>query len=260
MWGPDYVERNDVPAGGLLFSVWSRIPTLVTSYPTVLGNMEIFNLYGSNWNLRCVANNIDAQAADNCIYNANSMLIANGSGIGQPDGTWLGDFSYLQDLALPVARVNGWVFVAWQVIVGASDFTVRQWVRYAGQPIQGPYASTISFAQLRTWAEENGWAPGSAAAWTPSAPTRFTIGTVNDNCRGFYTHARMEARSTLPSNAYIESLSNASGADTSAWGDWQLTWDTDANAAVLADRSGHGRALSIHTGGTLYEGPLSVLT
>lgn len=260
MWGSDYLERNDAPPGaGVLVTLWTRIPEAITSYPYTRGNMEAVDIYGSNWNVRCVCGNIVANSAVDCGYNANSMMIADGGAFGQPNGTYLGDFSYLQDTGQPVARVSGWVFVAWQVVIGASDVTIRQWVKYAGQPVQGPQASTIAISQLRTWAENNGWAEGSASAWTPSAPSRFSIGTVNDNCNGFYTRARVYGRTDLPTNAEIEAVASRSSADSGAWGDWALTWDTGAGAAVLADRSGNGRALSIHSGGTLYQGPIAAL-
>lgn len=256
MWGQDYLSRNDVPSGGVLFSVWTKVPDTISSYPYTRGNMEAFNLYGSNWNMRFVCGNIVANSAVDCGYNANSMMTADGGAFGQPNGTYLGDFSYLQDTGRTVGQVTGWVFVAWQVLIGVSDVTIRQWVRYSGGAVQGPFASTMSFTQLRTWAEESGWAPGTGASWTPSAPTRFTIGTVNDICNGYYVKARMESNSALPSNSYIESLATLTSPDTSAWADWSLKWDTDLSVSVLTDQSGNARTLTLQSGGTLYQGPV----
>lgn len=260
MWGQDYLSRSDSPSGGVLFSVWTKVPDVISSYPYTRGNMEAYNLYGSNWTIRCVCGNIVANSAIDCGYNANSMMTADGGAFGQPNGTYLGDFSYLQDTGLAVSKVTGWVWVAWQVVIGVSDVTIRQWVKYAGSALQGPYSSTTSFTQLRTWAEQNGWTPGTGVNWTPSAPTRFSIGTVNDNCNGYYTKARMELNSSLPSNSYLESLAILTSPDTSAWGDWPLNWDTDLSSAILTDRSGNSRTLTLQPGGVLYQGPVFSLT
>lgn len=255
-WGQDYLRRNDSPSGGVLFTHWTKIRNPIGPYPVIKGNDETFNLYGSNWTMRCVGGNINAPAVNNCGYNANAMMIADGSAFGQPAGNWLGDIAYLQDTGLPTSRVEGWVFIAWQILIGVSDVTVNQWVKYAGQPVSGPQSSTVTIAQLRQWAENNGWAPGSAVNWTPSAPTHFTIGTINDNCNAYYTRARLYARSTLPSNSEIEAIAANSGADLTAWGDWQLTWDTVGAAPILTDRSGNGRNLSVAPGGSVNQGVL----
>lgn len=261
-YGNDYATRPDAPAGnGLLFSMWQRIPEQITTFPYVRGNMETFVAISDTWYLRCVTGNIVANSAVDCGYNANVMLLANGTGVGESNYAYIGDFAYLQDTGLPVATVNGFVFTAWQIVIEAANVTMRQWVKYAGQPVLGPFVSSPTFTQLRQWiVDNNGWNPANAANWTPTNPTNFSVGGSLSTCNGFYTKAQMVGRSDLPSNAEIEAIASRTAPDPAAWADWPITWDTNLGAADLADASGHNRPLILHPGGTLYQGALAVLT
>lgn len=63
----------------------------------------------------------------------------------------------------------------------------------------------------------------------------------------------MEATNATPTLAHLDQIARATAADTTAWGDYELTWIN--GGPNLKDRSGHARDLSIDTAGTLYQGP-----
>jgi hypothetical protein len=63
----------------------------------------------------------------------------------------------------------------------------------------------------------------------------------------------MEATNATPSLTHLDQVARASAADGTAWADYELTWSN--GVPNLKDRSGHGRDLSLDTGGTLYQGP-----
>ena len=65
LWGSDYATRADVPAGGTLFSVWTKIPDPGSSYPWSRGNMDVYLLAGNDWYFRCLVGNSSAQSPSN---------------------------------------------------------------------------------------------------------------------------------------------------------------------------------------------------
>lgn len=262
MYGNDYVGRPDVAPSGVLFSLWSRIPEQISTFPYTRGNVEVFNLIFDNWYLRCIGGNINAVSAVDCTYNANSMVLLDGTSVGEPNYSYAGDYTFTIDTGLPVATVNGFVFLAWQAYNDGANLVLRQWQRYAGGPLLPTKESIVSYATLRADVVANaGWSPANAALWTPSAvPVRFKVGSMFDNSNGMYVQARMESTTGNPTDAHILAISEQTGPDPTAWGDWALDWDTDLGAANLTDRSGNGRPLILQPGGTLYQGPLAVLT
>ena len=255
-WGNDYAFRSSAPANGVLFSTWIKIPDTITTYPFTRGNIEVFVLNYDNWIARCIAGNINATSPTACTYNVNSMILCDGTSVGEANNSYAGDYTYSVDSGLTVDTVSGWVFVAWQFYNDGANLVMRQWVKYAGQTLLGPYTSTVAYATLRNDVVSNaGWNPVNAAAWTPgSTPVSFTLGSLFDQCNGYYIHARMEQLSTLPSNSYIESIAALTAADPTAWGDWSLEYGD--LGCDLTDRSGNGRDLTLRPGGTLYQGPV----
>jgi uncharacterized repeat protein (TIGR02543 family) len=253
---PDYFNPVTLPSGfgnGVLFSVWTKIPiNLVApaSFTKLRGNMEVFYLDGDNWHLICLDGNVDGYPDGHALYNANFMLSTTPPGGKGDYCTYL----TLERDKLPLATVNSWVWVAWQVVINANQtMTLRQWLKFgidgtvfaAGQwNITPPGEETVSIAN-----------------WNPSLPRSFQIGAdntssgINTGSNSYLCHARMEARSTQPSLLELEAIARLNSADPTAWGDWELNWKD--GAPNLYDRSGHDHDLAIQTGGHLYQGVLS---
>lgn len=260
-WGNDYIQTAAAPTGGTLFSVWSRIPDDIATagFPFSRGNQEIYQLHSTNWHVRCVVGNCSATslADTNCWFNANSMLLVDGGAVGEANGTYVGDYSWMGEGGHTVAELQGFNFSAWYVRNTGTAFEFTLWVRFAGGVLHGPFTSTVTHTEIRTAlvAGGAGWQQANADALVFDAnPLYFTIAPDS----GFNTHARMEAVVAQPSDAHILAISNAvDTADLTAWGDWPLTWDTTGGVPVLTDRSGNGRALSVRGGGALYQGPIA---
>jgi len=243
-WGNDYVTRPDAPQGGTLFSVWTKIPDPGTSYPWSRGNMDVYVLRGSGWHIRFIVGNSSANSSTDARYNANSMLFAD------PAGTWVADYSYYESGGGHAeAPYRDWVWAAWQVVVSNGSFTLRQWLKLG--PSGAVFAagtSTVTFDEVRTILTSKGWSAADAAAWSPSDATDFQVGYEH----GYLTRARMEARSTVPTLAELETIARHTTPDAATWADYPFVWSN--GAADLHDQSGHGRNLLPRSGGTLYQG------
>jgi len=72
-----------------------------------------------------------------------------------------------------------------------------------------------------------------------------------DGNDAYITSARVEETTGTPTNAHILDLSNLTEADSTAWADWSLRWES--GAATLTDRSGNSRDLT-GAGGALASG------
>jgi hypothetical protein len=244
LYGTDDAVRADVPTGGTLFSVWTKVPD-PGPIPWTRGNMDVYVLYGANWHIRCLTGNGAATSTANATLNANSMLFVD------PSGEWVDDYSYYLGTGLPAATVVGWVWAAWQVVQDSNSFTIREWLKFGidGQ-VFAAGQSNPTLADVRTTlVNQRGFPASQAAAWVPSGAISFQVGKDNGNL----IHARIEATNAMPTLAHLDEIARASAADTTAWADYELTWVD--GAANLKDRSGHARDLSIDTGGTLYQGP-----
>jgi hypothetical protein len=207
--------------------------------------MDDYVLYGQNWYMRCLTGNSSAASATSASFNANSMLFAD------PSGTWVNDYSYYLNTAMTESQVRGWVWAAWQVVVNANSFTIRQWLKFGlNGAVVAAGESNPTFTEIRSaLVSMRGFTASRAAAWVPGDATSFHVGKDN----GYLTHARMAATSATPTLAALDTIARANAADTSAWADYELVWVN--GAPNLSDRSGHGRNLSIEAGGTLYAGP-----
>ena len=250
-WGTDYATRQDAPAGGALFSIWTKIPDPGSSYPWSRGNMDVYLLIGANWYFRGIVGNSGANSSTDARYNANTMLFGNNGKVGNDGGTWASDYSYYESgWGHPEAPYRDWVWVAWQIIVNSDSFTIRQWLKFGvNGAVFAAGESTPTFAAVRILLVQNGWTQAAANAWTPTDAKSFQVGSGN----GYLTRARMMARNTLPTLAELDAMARNSVADTSAWADYPLAWAN--GVANLLDRSGKGRNLSLAKGGTLYQGP-----
>lgn len=251
----DYCDTLQAPSGGTLFSIWTKIPddlSQYTKYGWLRGNMTEYTLYGENWVVMCLVGNIyryEDYGEDGYVYNANTML-----GF---DNIWGGDYSYYQRpewQQAPASLVSGWVWAAWQIIVGQDSMTFRQWLKFGvdGDVIEAG-EDTVSFDAIRQFAMDPKYnkvplTQEQAMAWTPTDATKYQIGYDH----GYACHARLEARNTKPTLAELEAISKLNEADTSAWADYELNWVD--GAPNLLDRSNHGFTLVLHDGGTLYEG------
>jgi hypothetical protein len=243
-FGNDYTTLGDVPSGGTLFSVWAKIPD-PGPIPWSRGNMDDYVLSGTNWHVRCLTGNGSADSPTDATLNANSMLFVD------PSNTWVDDYSYYFQAGYTDAQLRGWVWAAWQIILNADSFTIRQWLKVGmGAPVIAAGESNPTFAEIRaTLVSKRGFTAAQAAAWVPGPATSFRVGSDH----GYLAHARMGATSAVPSLTELDTIAKANAADTSAWADYEFNW---ANGAPnLSDRSGHDRNLSLRPGGTLYQGP-----
>lgn len=238
-------------SGGILVSLWAKMPSPVVSHPTTLGNTEVLRVNFANWYLRCIGFNFSTINGSTGTFNANSMLFADGTAVSESANSWVNDTTYLAE-TVPWSYENGWVFLAWQAVCDVSgNLTLRQWVRYAGQAVQGPYATSYPIATLRADLVSNaGWTLAHANAFTPSQTISQVQINGDDGNDAYIIHARVEDVTGTPTSAHILDISNLSAADSTAWADWSLEWSGSAN---LADRSGNGRNLT-GAGGTLSQG------
>ncbi len=245
-YGFDYATRADAPAGGTLFSVWTKILNPGSTYPWSRGNMDVYVLYGNNWYFRCLVGDSSANSPTDARYNANSMLFAN------PGELWVADYSYYESgVGHPEAPYRDWVWVAWQVVVHPSSFDIRQWLKLGiDGDVFAAGESAPTFAEIRAVLVQNGWTQAAANAWTPGDAQSFQVGKDN----GYLSHARMMARAAIPSLAELDAIARNDAADAAAWADYRLAWVN--SAPDLSDRSGNQRHLTIAPGGTLYPGPL----
>ncbi len=238
-------------SGGVLVSLWAKMPTPVTVHPTTLGNTEVLRVNFGNWYMRCISFNFGTTSATLGNMNTNSMLFADGTAVGEGANSWVNDTTYLVE-SVPWTYENGWVFLAWHFTCdGSGNLGLRQWVRYAGQALQGPYTTTYTLAGLRTDLVNNaGWTLAHANAFTPSQTVSAIRINGDDGNDAYIIHARVEDTASTPTDAHVLAVSNLTAADPTAWADWSLEWSGSAN---LADRSGNGRNLT-GAGGTLSQG------
>jgi hypothetical protein len=260
----DLCERNDAPAGGSLFSVWTRLPVGWTNW---WHNMEVFSLKGSNWSMSYIVANISFVEGAQAMYNANTMLGVNFECGGRTYDPYDADYSWYYRWG-QTARQTEWVWVAWQTVVTGDSIRVRQWLKFGVDGAVIPAwdadanndTSEVNLAKLRERFRTNYPADmpdsqhaeweHSVAAWVPSDAVSFQVGA---HSAGVYlTHARLEARSTEPTLAELEAISRRTSPDPTAWADYELNWKD--GAANLTDRSGHNRHLQPVPGGTFYRG------
>ncbi len=250
--------HNDVcapmaaPAGGTLFSVWTKSPKILSPSGMdglVRGNMIVYTLTGENWKLNALVGNVYEYAGKGASYNANYMINAGAV-----------DYVVYQTLerdVLPFETVNDWVWVAWQVVVNADGtITLRQWLKFGmtGKVFAaGPYDPTYTTMSGEEIVAVPGWKAGEAKTFQIGYDNTYSNDWRISN--SYLCHARMEARSTRPTLGELEAIAAADAPDPGAWGDWELRWIN--GAPDLSDRSGNGRHLSVDDGGTLYQGPLS---
>lgn len=248
LYGSDYADSATAPTvlGGssLLYCLWQRVVDVGTP-PATRGNMEVFQLNGTQWYLRCIVANGDGSGK----YNANSMLFATTA------DTYIGDYSYY-DLVRTIAEFEGWVWSAWQVAVDtvASTFIIRQYLRFGTSGAVFLSAeSIIPWDDIRALLEAAGWTHSDAYAWTPGESVSFSVGSGQPDSSGYYAYARAYSiPATAPLVTSLDTIAEDPNADPTAWGDWSLLWSGGASA--IADRTANARDLTLHAGGTLYEG------
>jgi hypothetical protein len=251
-----WVYRNATmpTSNGVLVSLWAKMPVPVTSHPTTLGNTEVLRVNFSNWFMRCIGFNFNTTSGSTGDFNANSMLFLDGTAVSEGAESYVGDATFLLDIGVPWTYENGWVFFAWHFAADASgNLTLNQWVRYAGQTLQGPYTTNYSISSIRTDVQANsGWTSAHANAFTPTQTVSEIQINGGNGSDAYIIHARVEDVATAPSNTHINDISNLTSADTTAWADWSLEWNGSAD---LTDRSGNSRGLtgmggSLSAGGT----------
>lgn len=250
IYGTDYAALPSAPSSGAIVSMWTRIlETTPSGYPWARGNMETFAIGDGEWYLRCIVGNIGITDANNATYNANTMLFAELD--GDHSGDWVNDYTYYNG-AHTETEVRGWVWVAWQVVVEASQFRFRQWLKMgASDDVFAAGDTTLTFAAVRSVLTGTlGWSAGDATAWTPGPPTWMHVG--HDQGPAYLWHVRVDEGSAEPSLAALEAISDATAFDSGAWADWPLVWH--GGAADIDDGSGHARDLTVQGGGTLYDG------
>lgn len=249
-----YRNASMPTGGGVLVSLWAKMPTPVTSHPTTLGNTEVLRVNFANWYMRCIGFNFNTTSGSTGDFNANSMLFLDGTAVSESASSYVGDTTWLLDTGVPWTYENGWVFFAFQFVCdGSGNLTLNMWIRYAGQAVQGPYTTNYTLANIRADVQTNsGWTSAHANAFTPSQTISEIQINGGDGSDAYIVHARVEQATTTATNAHILDISNLMAADTTAWADWSLEWNGSAD---LTDRSGNSRGLtgmggSLSAGGT----------
>jgi len=266
--GSNHALSSTMPTGGLLFTAWTRLPSDWNNWGH---NMDVLIINAGNWHMRCLVGNVGKAGDGTAVYNANTMLFTNDDGQNTGTSLWAGDYSiYYSDNndRISVSQATGWVWVAWQVVMDNSGFTIRQWLKFGidGPVIQAWDINTsqtgsehVTFAQLREflldpanngWHHDNGLLLTAAqlADWVPGQPLTFQVGSDNSNL----THIKVYSRSDWPDLSELNAIATEAGSDTNAWADYVMEWT--GGAADLGDRSGHGRDLALQSGGRLYKG------
>jgi len=245
--GTDFSGAN-ITGLGVLFCCWVKAYTDVVDAGG-RGDTEPFQLYGDTWHVRFVTAdslNVDVpnQTAN---YNPNSTLFSDGV-TGVSSDTTLGDYSFQNFEGLSWTVVNGWWFIAWQIVIDTvgHTFTLRQWSRQPGGTTSSPVADTLTWAAIRDIIESKGASHSDAQAWTPGAAVRFVLK------QGKLAYGRIYQMTSMPSTATVEAIAVATAPDATAFGDYRLDWID--GAADRVDRSGNGHGLTSITG-TLYAGP-----
>lgn len=111
-----YRSSSMPTSGGVLVSLWAKLPTPVSSHPTTLGNTEVLRIDFANWFLRCISFNFNTTSGSTGDMNTNSMLFADGTSVSESSASWANDTTYLLDSGVPWSYENGWVFLAWQAV------------------------------------------------------------------------------------------------------------------------------------------------
>ncbi len=261
-----YMDPIALDAGeGALFSCWTKVPTQAGEYPKHRGNNTYLVVNGGvnvtdAWSLAVVALNCDIpeEGSSACILNTNTMmwgcgqLYANGD---IPSGWYFGDFTFYNDNEYTEDECWGWIWSAVQVVRTESGFTLRQWFKVQGRDVYENPVSTFTVAEARTALINEGRDAEVVNAWTPSSTiTGFTLGKLpGEEPYGhtFVTLAKVHTGTDAPSTATLEAIAARTAPDATAWGDWPLLWTSEA---VITDRSGNERDLSVMAGGTVASG------
>jgi hypothetical protein len=255
----DVTLDNDF-GNGVLFSVWTKITQTIESGET-RGNMNILRIYGDNWGLICLDGNIGQNEDGTARYNANFMLELN--------NTYVGDFCTYYSLAtenISLEDANGWVWVAWQVVVNSDkSMTLRQWLKFGvkGSVFPAGYWNDTDIPGeeilIADTTSIEGWSIPDT--FIPSIPRSIRIGDdntysgVNTPSNSYLYHARLAPCATKPTLEELEAIAVLTSADTTAWGDWELNWLNET--ANISDRSGNKHDLTIQSGGALYQGAIA---
>jgi len=254
-WGNDYVSIDSAPQNGTLVCGWCKSRPLTGAYPRNRGNLIVAHAEGTRVFLTGLTNNGGVTEAyiGNNFYNANTMLFGYDT-----ENCYIGDYTAFGfGGTLTEEMFFGWQFYAMQYVLSGTTIYLRQWTKPGPGACFRYNEDTITIAQLRAGLVANGWTQTRADAWTPSDLSKILFGYENDaNSEGTYyydlTRLRVYARSTAPTLSELDAISMNPDADTTAWADWDFSWVS--GAAVLTDRSGNSRTLSLQSGGTLYEG------
>ena len=229
---------------GILVSGFSKITRAPGGYPyTTVTNTFLCSVLGTNWRVDGVTGNLVAgvNSATDAPFNANTQLFGN--------ATYVNDYTFYLQTGMAEDQSLGWVWNCWQIIInGTNDIILRQWLKFgnAGNFIFNE--SIVTVASVRTAIAD--------AAWTPGAATGLEMG--NGGAITFdATRLRVEQFGTLPSDVKLSSIYYNDTADTSAWADYACEWVS--GAAVLTDRSGHGRNM-VTNGGAFASGATTLDT
>jgi hypothetical protein len=254
--GSDSISMGAVAGAGVLVGTWFQAPDIGPA-PWARGNQNVLaiqcNTPGGLWQLECVtANGVATVGPDAQTYQVNTQFRANN---GTDGYEWLVDLALADLNSQSYADVTGSVACCWQIIIGATSITVRQWIKFGLTGIINKTEQTIQLGDTDTagtlrYLLVNGdpvWTVGQANAWTPAqaiSGIKFGIGL------GDYTRAKVYALTSDPTDATINELMLNQFPDTYAAVDSKLTWES--GAAVTTDRSGHAATVTVN--GTLLEG------
>jgi len=252
LYSYDYAIRSGLPSGGLLISGWSKIPD-PGSYPKAHDNLTYFMLshnsgpedITADWTVVNVVSQGGVTASGQPAYFTSNLMMW-GCGMRLGSGTYINDYCLNHDVAPTEAEFYGWVWNAMQIIPGASQFTMRHWIKFGrdGTPYKATADNVISVATMRSDLISNGRSSGEVNAWTPADhASELIIGYDADYTDYDLTHHKIDQLSTEPSIGDLNTIALATAeGDSSAWAHWRFNWA--GSSANLVDISGNSRTLS----------------
>jgi hypothetical protein len=215
-------ECASAPTGGVFVGGWIK-------QNTPLAGHLIFQIEGTNWRYGCAQQTNGFQYDTRLVGISGIPVSISGSpgpiAIGTPNVTdgrwyWIGLLAYFDGSS--------------QFYCGGVTFDGSNWAT--------PSTTTRTLAQMRINGQAGGWSAAQAAAWTPSAPSKITIGdqtwlyTVNAYSA---THIRVQNLTAFPTSVTLGQLASLDGPSANDWAYWPITWDN--GAPTLTDGTGNGR-------------------
>jgi len=199
----DLLSLSTAPTGGILLCGWVQAKTL-----------------GAKGVLDILASDASWYGSLNLTFGTTTTGVFHGLGTSTFDVCTFSD-------TVTVGQASGWVFIAVQIIPGATT-TVNVWRIYGPSgAVVGPVSGTFASS-------------GQNAGYS-IIPSQYSSGNV------YVDRWRLYAMASPPSNAALLAIAQNTSGDTAAYFDWSCEWVS--GASNVTDQSGHGHNGTL-TGGS----------